>query len=136
MLGTVPYRHFADKSALLAAVAEQGFQQLQQHLDAVLQQNEKDPLDRFQQMGVAYIQFAVANPTHYRLMFSSETAAVASHPNLETTAKAVFDTLVTSIQQCQTTNKMRADDPRSLAYVAWASVHGLSSLLIDDALKM
>jgi AcrR family transcriptional regulator len=132
---TAPYRHFADKSALLAAVAEQGFQRLQQHLDAVLQQKEMDPLNRFQQMGVAYIQFAVANPTHYRLMFSSETADFASHPDLETTAKAVFDTLVTSIQQCQAADKIRAGEPRSLAYAVWASVHGLSSLLIDERIK-
>lgn len=131
---TAPYRHFADKSVLLAAVAEEGFKRLLQHLRAV-EQREGDVLTRFQQMGVAYIQFAVENPTHYRLMFSHERAQHDAHPGLAAAGKAVFDSLVTGIQACQAAGRMRAGDPRGLAYVAWATVHGLASLLIDGQLR-
>lgn len=132
---TAPYRHFADKSALLAAVAEEGFKRLWQRLQAVEQQKETDLLVRFQQMGVAYIQFAVDNPTHYRLMFSGEIASPEAYPDLATAGKAVFDTLVTTIQQGQVEHKIKSGEPRTLAYVAWATVHGLSSLLIDKQIR-
>ena len=132
---TAPYRHFADKSALLAAVAEQGFQRLQQSLQSVAEQTEIDLLVHFQLMGIAYIQFAIDNPTHYRLMFSNLTADFEHHPELEITSTAVFDTLLTSIQQLQTANLIIAGDPRLLAYGVWATVHGLSSLLIDARIR-
>jgi AcrR family transcriptional regulator len=132
---TAPYRHFADKSALLAAVAEEGFKRLGHRLQAVEQPRGKDSLVRFQQMGVAYIQFAVDNPTHYRLMFSGQPASPETYPELATAGKAVFDILVTTIQQCQAENKIKSGEPRALAYIIWATVHGLSSLLIDKQIR-
>lgn len=134
---TAPYRHFADKSALLAAVAEQGFQRLHQRLQAVATQaaaNEQ-PLDVFKQMGVAYIQFALENPTHYGLMFGNRASEAEPDPDLETAAKTVFDTLVTSLQQLQDAHLVKAGDPHLQAYVVWATVHGLSSLLIDKRIE-
>lgn len=86
-------------------------------------------------MGVAYIQFAVDNPTHYRLMFSGEPAGPKAYPDLAIAGKAVFDTLITAIQQCQAENKIKSGEPRALAYVVWATVHGLSSLLIDKQIR-
>lgn len=130
---TAPYRHFADKSALLAAVAEQGFQRLHQRLQAVAKQTaaKEQPLDVFQKMGGAYIRFAVENPTHYRLMFGSSAAQAGPDPDLEATAKTVFSVLVTSIQQLQDAHLIKAGEPRLQAYVVWSTIHGLSSLLID-----
>ena len=132
---TAPYRHFADKAALLAGVAEEGFKRLGQHLQAVMLQEEVDILARFQQMGVAYIQFAVEHPTHYQLMFGREIANPEAYPDLEATGKAVFDLLVMTVQQGQAENKIKAGDPRNLALVAWATVHGVSSLVINGQIR-
>ena len=134
---TAPYRHFADKSALLAAVAEEGFQRLHECLRAVAKQTaaKEQPLDVFKQMGGAYIEFAVENPTHYRLMFGNSAAQFGPDPNLEATAKTVFDVLVTSIQQLQNAHLIKAGDPRLRAYVVWSTIHGLSSLLIDKRIE-
>jgi AcrR family transcriptional regulator len=126
---TAPYRHFANKAALLAGVAEEGFKRLQQCLEAV-RLNEEDILVRFREMGGAYVQFAVENPSHYRLMFSRETSNFEAYPDLETAAKMVFDTLMTTIEQGQGANKIKSGDSRALAYAAWATVHGLSWLWI------
>ena len=131
---TAPYRHFANKAALLAGVAEEGFQRLQQCLAAVKVQ-EEDILTRFREMGIAYVQFAVENPSHYRLMFSRETSDFEAYPDLETAAKVVFDTLMTTIEQGQTANKIKSGDPRALAYAAWATVHGLSWLWLGGQIS-
>ena len=55
---TAMYRHFADKSDLLAAVAAEGFRRLR-----ATQQGS------FEEMGRSYVRFAMANPAHYRVMF-------------------------------------------------------------------
>lgn len=91
-------------------------------------------LVQFQQMGVAYVQFAVAHATHYRLMFHSDATWHTTYPSLNTTAKAVFALLVNSIVICQTQHKIKTGDPRALAHVVWALIHGLASLLIGGQL--
>src|SRR5437868_1862425 len=59
-----PYRHFADKTALLAAVAQDGFVKLATLLDEG--PAPSDPLLRLRELGRAYVRFAVAQPAHYR----------------------------------------------------------------------
>ena len=65
---TALYRHFADKRALLAAVATEGFRTLRQQLVAAWEEGGRGRA-AFEAMGVAYVRFAVANPSHYRVMF-------------------------------------------------------------------
>ena len=67
---TALYRHFTDKRALLAAVATEGFHTLRQELVTAWQEGGRDRA-AFEAMGVAYIHFVVANPSHYRVMFGS-----------------------------------------------------------------
>ena len=64
---SAPYRHFPTKRCLLAAVATQGFNILHQKmLEAIAE--EPSAAARFIAMGVAYVEFALAHPTHYHLM--------------------------------------------------------------------
>ena len=55
-----PYRHFADRRALLAALADEGYQQL-------LHELEGKP---WREQAVAYVRFALANPERFKLMFT------------------------------------------------------------------
>src|SRR5918995_5657601 len=66
---TALYRHFADKRALLAAVATEGFRTLREQLVSAWEEGGRSPVGS-QAMGAAYVRFAVANPSHYRVMFS------------------------------------------------------------------
>ncbi len=129
---TAPYRHFADKAALLAAVAEEGFKRLYKRMQMVLQEFEADTIGRFQKMGVAYIQFAVENPTHYRLMLSCEAEGQDNYPDLAVAGQKVFDLLVETIQQGQKNGRIKSGEPFDLAIIAWAMVHGLAALIIDE----
>src|SRR3954463_12839413 len=63
---TALYRHFADKSALLAAVASEGFRMLRIQLLAAWDSHGRNGA-AFEEMGTAYVRFAVANPSHYRV---------------------------------------------------------------------
>ena len=125
---TAPYRHFSDKTSLLTAVAEDGFKQLQQRMAAARGENN---LHSFYQMGIAYIQFAVENPTRYRLMFGPEGIQRENNPALTAAADDSFAELQGVIELCQQEGIMKPDDPCLLAYAAWAMMHGAASLLID-----
>src|SRR6187455_983274 len=63
------YRHFADKRALLTAVATEGFRTLREGLVSAWEDGGRGG-EAFGAMGTAYIRFAMANPSHYRVMFS------------------------------------------------------------------
>jgi hypothetical protein len=84
---------------------------------------------------VAYIHFAVENPTHYQLMFGKGVFNWSDHPGLRTAGSAAFGEVVKIIQICQQEKKIKPGAPLELAYVAWAAAHGLSSLLIDGRIK-
>jgi AcrR family transcriptional regulator len=73
------YRHFRDKDALLAAVAADCADRLATTIKAaVASATDDDPLERFRTVGIAIVQFAVANPEHYRALTIPGLAARAT----------------------------------------------------------
>ncbi|OGK79484.1 MAG: hypothetical protein A2X52_10735 [Candidatus Rokubacteria bacterium GWC2_70_16] len=129
-----PYRHFADKRALLAAVAEEGFRALTETMRRATVAHAGDPLGRFRALGLSYVGFAVSHPAHFRVMFGRETADKAAHPGLRDAAEETLGLLVGALTDCQRAGLARPGDPAELAVSAWAAVHGLSALLLDGQL--
>jgi AcrR family transcriptional regulator len=129
-----PYRHFADKDALLAAVAREGFQGLSEALKLGLQQAPPDPLKRLEATGVAYVGYAIAHPSYYRVMFGAYRGE--GYPSLEQASQEAFGVLVGVIVEGQGAGVVRSGEPRQLAWVAWSLVHGLAMLLIDGQLPV
>ncbi|OBG61991.1 MULTISPECIES: TetR/AcrR family transcriptional regulator [unclassified Mycobacterium] len=126
-----PYRHFADKAALLATVAEQGFRDLHAELAAAASTDE--PKDRVIELGRAYVRWAVAHPDHYRVMFGAELSK-ADHPDLAIAGEQAFADLLDAIAACQHAGVVGGQDPRELAAPLWSLVHGVASLAIGGEL--
>jgi AcrR family transcriptional regulator len=127
------YRHFADKRALLTAVATEGFRMLRQQLVTTSEGGGHGPAAS-QAMGVAYVRFAVANPSHYRVMFSRFIDAEPQDPELAAEGRAAFQTLVDAMAALQREGIVRGDDTVLLARFVWAVVHGVAMLAIDGQL--
>ena len=125
------YRHFADKSALLVAVAAAGFDRLRDRLEAVGAGAPDAGIERLRQVGEEYVRFAIENPGHYRLMYGKEAITREDRPELREAADALFDELVRIVQSYQRSGTIKGQEPRLQAYVAWGAVHGLASLLIE-----
>jgi AcrR family transcriptional regulator len=128
-----PYRHFADKAALLATVAEQGFRELHADLTAAADA-EPDRLGRVIELGRAYVRWAIAHPDHYRVMFGAEISK-ATHPSLGAAGEEAFGDLLDAITRCQEAGIVDGQDPRELAAPLWALVHGVASLAIGGELR-
>ena len=131
-----PYRHFADKEALLAAVAEEGFQRLLAALQAGDTGDADDPVARLQASGVAYVKFAIAYPAHYRVMFSTFRVDHSVYPSLNGAAEKAFAVMVEAIVDGQAAGIIQSGHPQQLAWVAWSLVHGLALLLIEQQLPI
>jgi len=130
---TALYRHFADKRALLAAVATEGFRMLRERLVAAWEEGNRGD-DAFHAMGVAYVQFAVDNPSHYRVMFGGFVDAQARDPELGTEARGAFQALVDAVVALQRDGVFLAEDAVLMSTHTWALVHGVAMLAIDGQL--
>lgn len=129
---TALYRHFKDKGALLAEVAREGFRTFRRELVDAWEGGGRG-VQGFEEMGRAYIRFAVTNPSHYRVMFGG---FVVGSPDAELLKEAAgaFQALVDAIAWLQQRGLMRDDDPLQLARYIWAVVHGIAMLVIDGQL--
>jgi AcrR family transcriptional regulator len=131
-----PYRHFADRAALVAAVADDGFQRLQARLlEAVRREASRRSVPGrtaragLQSLAIAYVEFAMDHPAEYRVMFGPE---IAANPGNSPDSRArVFDFLRQGIAMLQAQRLVRPGDPHAMALTAWALVHGLAMLILD-----
>lgn len=131
---TALYRHFSDKQALLAAVAREGFRMLRLRLSAAYDEHGRGRAG-FEAMGLAYVQFAVTHPSHYRVMFGRFLESCSRDAELVAEAKAAFEVLVESLVEQQQAGLVRRDDPLLLARFIWSLVHGIAMLAIDGQLQ-
>lgn len=117
-----PYRHFADKAALLAAVAERGFAMLLAALSVADEQG--GDAERLVAQGAAYVDFACAHPALFRAMFA-RGAAAPKQPDAP--AFAILTERVAAL--------LGAEDPVA-ALGCWAIVHGLATLALDGGVQL
>jgi AcrR family transcriptional regulator len=128
-----PYRHFADKAELLAAVAEQGFRDLHADLAAAADR-AADPKERVIELGRAYVRWAIAHSDHYQVMFGAESLK-AEQPSMAVAGEQAFGDLLDAITKCQEAGVVEVRDPREVAAPLWSLVHGIASLAIGGQLS-
>jgi hypothetical protein len=85
-------------------------------------------------MGTTYVRFAVANPSHYRVMFGGFLDPDGRDAELAAEAEGAFQVLVDALAALQHDGIMRAEDPVTMARFVWAVVHGVAMLGIDGQL--
>jgi AcrR family transcriptional regulator len=128
-----PYHHFADREALLAAVAEHGFRKLCDEMSESAERERGGPQRKGVAMGVAYVLFAARNPARFRLMFGPLVHSKDRYPELAEAAERAYDLVRTGIGQSAYERPYRMP-ARGAVLNRWALVHGLSMLAIDGHL--
>lgn len=126
-----PYRHFPDRTALLAATAALGFDDLADRLAAAGEAD--DPGQAMSAVGVAYVRFALARPQMYRLMFSGDLLKGAGDPEYVRASTRAFDLLRTAVEQLLPVAGQTTSGP--VASILWAEHHGLALLLIEKRIR-
>lgn len=134
---TAVYRHFEDKRALLAAVAEQGFSAL-----ALAMRNagqtappENAPA-RLSKMMSAYVAFALDHPSHFRVMLGPRLNEDDRHPSLETPITEAFGLLVDCLKDGMARGQFAQGHARDLAVSVWTVAHGYATLVLMRRIRV
>jgi len=132
-----PYRHFANKEELLAAVAEQGFRDLSDRMIQEMARVPDDEAQRLEALAIAYVKFAAEKPAHFRMMFGRDVPDIDKHAALREAYDAtngLFHAAVARVLEKAGRIGVAVDaDPFTL--MAWSLVHGLASLIVDGRVE-
>jgi AcrR family transcriptional regulator len=133
---TAPYRHFASKEALLAALAEVGYGELADAMEAAVRDAPGDPSAQLRGTGRAYVSLALRRPALFRLMFSGAICTIPAGGTFSQVAGRSFSLLVRTISDGQAAGVLRPGPPEQAALAAWSLVHGLGVLLLERQLDV
>ncbi len=131
------YLYFPDKDAILRAIAELTFDTLLARLEESQRQADTD-LERLRAGLRAYVAFGLAHPDGYRLTFLAKMMAScgpgrpADPPDHLPAADRSFDLMVNGIGRLMQAGVFRSADPVLTAEAVWASLHGVTTLLLDQ----
>ncbi|PVC76348.1 TetR/AcrR family transcriptional regulator [Streptomyces sp. CS081A] len=123
---TAPYRHYADREALVSAVAAEGYRELAEHLTAA--HPAPSTPDDLAAVAVAYVRFALEHPALFRAMFAEPCDPTSEE---RVAATAAISEYVRSIVRDAFPG---VGDTDALATTVWALVHGLAFLHLDGKL--
>ena len=129
-----PAHHFGDARGLLTALAARGYERLTLALAEGEESSTGNARDRFAGMGLGYVRFALENPAVFRLMFSSDRPDF-DNPLLYGPAEAAFGALVLGVAATRDSQPLETGAGRRDVAAAWAMVHGIANLLIDERMK-
>ena len=130
------YRHFEDKTALLAAVAEEGYRALATSLARAAATDLRDPTARIRRVVLSFVAFAMEHPAHYRVMSGPRLNEKGRFPTLEEAIQKTFELLVVEIDRGQREGAFRPGVARDLAIAFWISGHGFADLVLHRRIKV
>ena len=129
------YHHFADKDALIAAVAQQGFVMLEQAVTdaATAVPPTADPANRLGAAAGAYIDFAVAHPHLFRVAFSGHRSGAPVSPGPAGVVHPLLGQLLDDIAEA---GSVPAELRLGADAFVWAAVHGMATLVLEGFLRI
>ena len=134
-----PYHHFADKTALLSALAYEAMDLMDQRMAAAQAEAGADAMEQLLAIGMAYVEFAVERPDYYAAMTAAELnapAAQSSAPPPEAGGGDTWQRLLSAVIACQQAGELPQGDPVILAVFLWSLVHGLAELWRGGPLQL
>lgn len=124
------YLHFADKTELIFAICERYFDELDRMSEAAAGASD-DAIESMILRGRAYIRFGLENPEPYRVIFMrkpTDTPLPWQYEKIVTSS--AFGHLVQAVTAAIASGRLEGD-PMLVSISLWASVHGITSLLIS-----
>ncbi len=125
---SAPYRHFASKEGLLAAVAAADLRALRTQVEAAAAGAAAGgPLARVGAMAGAYLAFSREHPQRYRLVFSP-VQRKREDPALRAAAEAAVAAFAAAVARAVRAGELPTADPRALAALLVSTLHGAAEL--------
>jgi len=129
-----PYRHYKDKEALVAAVAERGFKLLTESMQSELERRRAhEARQKIVALGHGYVGFATRHPTYLQLIFGGVLSKKDPPLSLQAAGTQAYLTLRNAVADGIQSGELRRVDPDEMALACWSLVHGYSTLVINGA---
>ncbi|WP_249158706.1 TetR/AcrR family transcriptional regulator [Bradyrhizobium tropiciagri] len=130
-----PFRHFPSRDALMNAVAEEAQRRFRAEIEAALALAPAgDPLGRFRSLGIAYLRWAMQNPTHFEIIssrrfFDHDRSAGVSSDNAE-----LIGLTERTLADAFAAGQLAAADLKQIQIAGRALVYGFARMHIDGHL--
>ncbi len=132
---TTIYLYFKDKAELLHQLTEETFAKLVQRLEQIKEKGG-NPMECMRQGCLAYIHFGLKHPDHYRVTFILPLDHLipedSEHGFEGSMGERAFAFLVEIVAECATHGLIRTPSVEMTAQALWATLHGITSLLITN----
>ena len=134
-----PYRYFADKGEILAAIRARAFGRLAD-INEEIAARTPHPVARIEALGRAYVRFAADEPDSYRLMYETASGTrsdteMRRHPEVTRQLSRSVRPLQSAVREAVDRGLIRGDAD-TVAHVCWAALHGAIALHIAGKLHM
>ncbi|MDP3180054.1 MAG: TetR/AcrR family transcriptional regulator [Spirochaetaceae bacterium] len=130
-----PYAHFADKQALVAAIASAGHRRINARFTELRDRHPDDPLRQLVETAWAYAEFGLEETEHFRVTYSSMVTKERDYPDLVDMIGQNAEILRSLMERCQAAGILIAGDPELVAVGVWGLVHGFISLVLEGQIS-
>jgi AcrR family transcriptional regulator len=131
------YRHFEDKRALLAAVAEEGYADLARRMRAADEASRRnDVMDRIRRVGAAYVGFARDEPALFGLMTGPRLNEDGRFPSLEAALREGVEAIEAPLRDGQADGTIRKESVTPQALAILSLVHGYAEFVLTRRIQV
>ncbi|MFI9328975.1 TetR/AcrR family transcriptional regulator [Kitasatospora sp. NPDC052868] len=129
-----PFRHFADRGALLTEVADRVLADFERWQRSEVEEDEGGR-GALRAMGLGFVRYAIHHPHRFELV-RSRVFATSRQPELEQRLAGIDQAYAGFIAADQEAGRLRPGDPEMVGLAGQALVYGLSQMIIDGYLPV
>ena len=128
-----PFRHFPNRDALMAAVAEEAQRRFRAEIEAALSEApEASPLARFRAFGLAYLRWAMRNPAHFEIISTGRYFAHGSSAELTRDNSELIALTEGILAEAAEQGLLRTADLKQIQIAGRALVYGFARMNLDQ----
>jgi AcrR family transcriptional regulator len=128
------YLHFQNKDELLLALIESSIAKLASALEENLTDSD-DSITKLEKMAQSFVDFALENPQEYEIIYMVRPEEMPKFPKEKfQQIRKIYELLAGIISEGKRTGSLKVDDPLMSAYMIWAQLHGVASVIISRRL--
>lgn len=117
------YRYFRDRDEIIAALRADAFNQFSDALETAFAKGD-EPFARARAVGNAYLDFALANPNAYRMMFDLDPGDEKRYPALAAASARSAETVTRHVKDLIAAGIVNGE-AKSVGHALWAAAHGV-----------